>query len=144
MIRDRLWFGLAPDIKDPYRPIPLVSYLRRLASYYVDDQGRPIEDSNYYNGNRGPSPVARLRWSWLCRALPPDLILSARNLGNVDISSLPLNPMVKRLLEQNGFAEPHLHLGAAADFPLIWANLMHVFEVEEIEEETCESPGCLF
>lgn len=145
LIRDRLWFGpTTPDIKDPMPKIPLVNYLRNLVSDYVDDQGRPVEETTGYNGKKGPSPHARLRWSWLCRALPPDLLLAARDLGDADITSLPLNPMVKRLLEENGFAEPHLHLGAAADFPLIWANFMHVLEVEEVRKEACESPGAYF
>ena len=144
LIRDRLWFGSTPDITNPKPCIPLVAYLRTLASHYLDDQGRPVEGSTLDDGHRGPSPFARLRWSWLCRALPPDLLLAARGLRSTDISPLPLNPIVERLLEENGFAEPHLHLGAAADFSLIWANFMHVLEVEEVSEELCESPGASF
>ena len=144
LIRDRVWFGRKPHIEDPRPQIALVKYLRGLSSQYLDEQGRPVEESTRYNGHRCPSPLARLRWSWLCRALPPDLLLAARGVGNADISPLPLNPLVERLLEDNGFAELHLHLGAAADFSLIWANFMHVLEVEEIEKEACESPGACF
>ncbi len=144
MIRDRLWYGAPSDNGDPCRPTSLVSYLRRLASDYVDVQGRPFQQSDDYSDKGGRSPAARLRWSWLCRALPPDLILSARNPDKVSFPSFPLNPPVQRLLDEKGFAEPHLHLGAAADFSLLWANLMHHFEVEEFQEGSCESPGACF
>ena len=107
-------------------------------------RGRPVEESTLYGGHRGPSPFARLRWSWLCRALPPDLLLAARDFGNGGIVPFPLNPLIERLLREKGFAEPHLHLGAAAEFSLIWANFMHVLEAEEVRTDTCESPGACF
>ena len=52
--------------------------------------------------------------------------------------------MVKHLLEETGFAETHLHLGAAADFPLLWANIMHSLAVDEIDEKAMASPGASF
>ena len=143
-IRDRLWFGERPDLNGSQPRIPLVRYLRELSNNYLDRLGRPVEVSSQSTTNEGASPRARLRWSWLCRALPPDLLRTARRIGNADDLSSQLNPGVERLLRDSGFAETHLHLGAAADFSLIWANLMHSLAVEEVSENLLASPGASF
>ena len=143
-IRDGLWFGQTPDPGVTQPRIPLVFYLRRLSQQYLDSLGRPLEVPSQSTANEGPSPRARLRWSWLCRALPPDLLRTARNIGRADDLPFRLSPVVARLLRENGFAETHLHLGAAADFSLLWANLMHALAVEEVQEDSLASPGACF
>ena len=143
MIRDRVWFGERPNHENP-RPLPLAEYLRKLATHYLDALGRPVEASLQSNGQKAPSPRARLRWSWLCRALPPDLLRAAGDVQNADDSPFQLSPMVDRLLQERGFAETHLHLGAAADFSLMWANLMHALAAKEVTEKPFESPGACF
>ena len=55
-----------------------------------------------------------------------------------------LSPVVERLLREGGFAETHLHLGAAPDFPLLWGNLMHALAVEEVKKKSFASPGACF
>ena len=70
MLRDRVWFGENPNLENP-RPLPLADYLRKLSEHYLDAQGRPVDAALQSDGPKGPSPRARLRWSWLCRALPP-------------------------------------------------------------------------
>ena len=144
LIRDSLWFGSDPNIESPRPQLSLVKYLRNLTTHYLDNEGRPTGETtqDYYNNDRFPR--ARLRWSWLCRAIPPDLLLAAHGLANADGSPFPLSPMVQRLLQKNGFAELHLHLGAAPDFALIWANFMRALAVEEMNEDACESPGASF
>ena len=143
-IRDRLWFGETPDPGRAEPRISLVSYFRQLLEQYLDSQGRPVDQSSPSAGNGGPSPEARLQWSWLCRALPPDLLRAARGIGTADDSPFPLSPDVGRLLRENGFAETHLHLGVAADFSLLWANLMHALAVEEVPKDSLASPGACF
>ena len=143
-IRDRLWFGSDPWPDSDAQPVPLVLYLRRLADDYLDDQGRPVDLPSENNGRQYPSPRARARWSWLCRALPSDLVRVARDIGPADDSPFSLSPAVDRLLGENGYAETHLHLGAAADFSLLWANLMHALAVEEVSESSFASPGACF
>ena len=143
-IRDRLWFGSDPWPDSDAQPVPLVLYLRRLADDYLDDQGRPVDLPSENNGRQSPSPRARARWSWLCRALPSDLVRVARNIGPADDSPFSLSPAVDRLLGEKGYAETHLHLGAAADFSLLWANLMHALAVEEVSESSFASPGACF
>ena len=143
-IRDRLWFGEHHGSGVTQSPISLVRYLRRLSQQYLDTLGRPVKGSSRSTGNQSPSPDARLRWSWLCRALPPDLLRTARNIGCADDLPFPLSPGVERLLRDNGFAETHLHLGAAADYSLLWANLMRALAVKELPEDSLRSPGACF
>ena len=143
-LRDKLWFGSDPWRDSGPRTVPLVEYLRRLAADYLDPQGRPVDRSAEDKGLQGPSPPARVRWSWLCRALPPDLVRIARPIGPAGDSPFPLSPAVDRLLRESGYAETHLHLGAAVDFSLLWANLMHALAVEEVPANSFASPGACF
>ena len=143
-VRDTVWFGACPDRVDMHARMPLARYLRRLAEQYLDRLGRPVDVSAPRIGNEGPSPSARLRWSWLCRALPPDLLRTARGIVPADESPFSLSPAVDRLLREDGYAETHLHLGAAADFSLLWANFMRALAAEEIREDSLESSGACF
>ena len=143
-IRDRVWFGHFFECSKTQTTVTLVEYLRNLARMYLDPLGRPIEPSPQSAGPEGPSPHTRRRWSWLCRALPPDLLEVARSNEDAGNVADGVAPMVKRLLEENGFAETHLHLGAAAEFPLLWANIMHALAVDEIDEKAMASPGASF
>ena len=143
-IRDRVWFEPARDLDGRRAKGSLVRYLGRLSEQYLDTQGRPVDMPSPPSSRMGPSPSSRLRWSWLCRALPPDLLRTARNIGNADDPQFMLSPVVERLLREGGFAETHLHLGGAADFPLLWANLMHALALEEVREDAFASPGACF
>ena len=143
-IRDKLWFGVCREWVDRHEPTSLVRYLRWLPEQYLDALGRPVDASSSGIGNAGPSPRARVRWGWLCRALPPDLLRAAGGIRQADDSPFPLSAAVDRLLRESGYAETHLHLGAGADFPLLWANFMHALAVEEIRKDSLGSPGACF
>ena len=143
-IRDRVWFGPSPDSIGVQPRIRLVHYLRWLPEQYLDRLGRTVDMSSHAIRDEGPSPRARLRWSWICRALPPDLLRTARRIGPADDCPFPLSPAIDRLLREHGYAETHLHLGAAADFSLLWANLMCALAVEEVREHSLASPGACF
>ena len=142
-IRDKVWFEPPRDLENGRAKVPLVRYLRSLSDQFLDER-RPVEAPSSPSSGMGSSPNSRLRWSWLCRALPPDLLLTASNIKNADDPQLPLSPVVERLLQDGGFAETHLHLGAAADFSLLWGNLMHALAVEEVKESSLASPGAYF
>lgn len=144
IIRDKVWFGKEPNGWDQQTPVLLVDYLRNLSRQYLNKLGRPVDLSSQAIRNPGPSPSARLRWSWLCRALPPELLRTARCVPNPDEPPFQLIPSVERLLRESGFSETHLHLGAAVDFSTLWANLMHSLAVDEVGEKSFRSPGSCF
>ena len=143
-IRDRVWFSSSPDRVDLDARISLGRYLRRLSVQYLDALGRPIDVPSFRNGAGDASVRARLRWSWLCRALPSDLLRVARGVVPVDESPFLLGPAVDRLLQGGGYAETHLHLGAATDFPLLWANFMCALTSEEVPGDSLKSNGACF
>lgn len=148
-IRDKLWFD-SPNLDQKIsrkfsQPVPLVEYLRRLSRNYLDMQGRPVEVTASEIDDRGRAqPEARLRWSWMCRALPPDLLRVARGIMDADGNPFPLNPTMQQMLRDRGFAETHLHLGASPDFSLAWAGLMRGLVRSESKHSDFESFGASF
>lgn len=144
-IRDKLWFDSSNPAQTNYKPVPLLEYLRRLAESYLDKRGRPVEVLASEGDTYGrTAPEARLRWSWMCRALPPDLLRVARGVVDADGDQFPLSPVIQQMLRDRGFAETHLHLGASPDFSLAWAALMHGLTSNESKHLDFESPGACF
>lgn len=141
VIRDKLWFDSSNAEQKVSQSIPLSGYLRRLAASYLDVRGRPVEISELTSV---AAPEARLRWSWICRALPPDLLRVARGIVDPDGDPFPLTPLVQQVLHDQGFAETHLHLGASPDFSLAWAALMHGLTQDQSKYNDFESFGACF
>src|SRR5436853_182055 len=113
-IRDNVWFDSEmleqASSRDASlcRPISLLNYLKRLAESYLDRQGRPKDETKLEGGCAGPE--ARLRWSWMCQALPPDLLRVARGVTDPSSDPFPLSPIVQKMLQDRGFAEMDLNL----------------------------------
>ena len=145
-IRDRIWFHRSNPLDLDYlEPIPLSKYLLRLAATYLDIDGRPIETGvSGLNSHRNVGPGARLRWSWMCRAMPPDLLRTARGVADADEDPFPLTPVMQQMLLDRGFAETHLHLSASLDFSLAWAALMRTLAGNESRPSDFESLGACF
>lgn len=144
-IRDRLWFQKTLDSYPMLQPIPLVTYLRQLAESYLDIHGRPTEVAEPDSASReGVGAEARLRWSWMCRALPPDLLHAARGVADRNEDIFPLHPAMLQVLRDRGFAETHLHLGSALDFPLVWATLMRALTLSDSKHSDFRSLGACF
>jgi hypothetical protein len=151
-IRDKLWFDSSSlhqgsnKFANAYQTVSLVSYVRRLAENYVDIQGRPIVEATGADGDirERAGAEGRLRWSWMCQAFPPDLLRVARGVVDPDANPFCLNPNVDTMLRDFGFAETHLHLGAAIDFSLVWAALMRSLAGSESNHCDFESPGACF
>lgn len=147
-LRDRLWFRGTEQDRDP-APIALGSYLRRLANSFLrrsgtiavphvtqDPSGLPVNDLE---------SRARSLWRGLSFALPPDLFLAALD-GDVDPPCTVdlLQPVLARSLADRGFAEIHLHLGAALDFPLLWVATLRQIAELDCRPDAFASPGaCL-
>ncbi len=144
-IRDQLWFGSSSSDELRTKSIPLHEYLERLALSYLDILGQPTEIRTSGSDSGGhAAPEARLRWSWICQALPPDLLRVARGVVDADGNPFPLNPLIQQLLQDRGYAETHLHLGASPDFSLVWAALMRGLAKDESGPADFESFGAYF
>lgn len=70
--------------------------------------------------------LARRFWRWMEFAMPPDLLVAAHpdSVGNTD-SLQVMSPIISKLLLDRGYAEPHLHLGAALSFNSIWVAMQY-------------------
>lgn len=144
VIRDKLWFNSTNPNEIDYKPISLLKYIQRLAGIYLDTHGRPIQDGVDANNGCSVGPEARLRWSWMCRALPPDFLRTVKGIIDPDAHQFPLHPVIQQMLQDQGFAETHLHLGASPDFSLAWASLMRRLATSESKSSDFESFGAEF
>jgi hypothetical protein len=143
-IRDKLWFNSSNQDVEITKSVSLFDYLKRLAESYLDSNGRPSQDTSETDFHGYVGPEARLRWSWLCRALPPDFLRVLREVVDPDAHQFPLHPVIQQLLQDQGFAETHLHLGASPDFSLGWASLMWGLTKNESKHSDFENFGADF
>ena len=153
-LRDRLWFrsvaregeGEVEAFNLDWKlthPVAMGIFLKRLADSYLDHSG-DLRIASEKGGRDHTGALARLRWSWMCRALPPDLLRATRGLADPDGDALPLSPSMQCTLQEKGFAEIHVHLGADLDFPLCWAGLMRRLTSLETRYDEFKSPGACF
>lgn len=118
-IRDATWFR---DNVSPWS-ISLGDYLISLAEKYLKRSGghAALRTEPFIH-----EPLEHFRW--LSLLLPSDLLVAALFATNPDVDPASdhvdlLTPHLSRRLEQD-VAETHLHLNAAASFPLVWIGLM--------------------
>ena len=136
--------------------VPLHCYLRGLARLFLEAHGpvarpRSPDDAgprgSKIPGLAAPDPEphegpARWAWRWLSLALPPDLLLAglAGDRGapaDIDL----LSPTLRTQLDDGGYAEIHMHLGAGMDFPLLWLGALHAVASPETKAGAFASPG---
>ena len=151
--RDRLWY--APQSRQVNRPqsVNLGEYLQNLAHTYLKHRGSDAVPCLQWDRIFGKGldhdhfrkPVAREAWRWLTFALPPDLLLAAlgndRSIPN-EVETLAA-PWAQQLADL-GYAETHLHLGAAIDFRLLWAATMAGIRDSDVKPQWLASPGAAF
>ncbi|MFO0868347.1 MAG: hypothetical protein U0935_05315 [Pirellulales bacterium] len=146
-IRDLLWFG------EQRRPSPLHVVLRRLAAWALEYAGHaalPRLPEMLRAPQRNSAPdfaLARRWWRWLTFALPTDLLLAAlqhpSRPGEGPDATLLLAPQLGRRLSDAGFAETHLHVGAAIEFPLLWVRALHTIARPTTTPQHLASPGAV-
>jgi len=143
--RDRLWFPVELG-----EAVPLDRYLRELSHLFLrasDGVLRP-----WLRTERGDSDAlkksagrARQAWRWLTFALPGDLLAASWSLTDdapwqVDV----LAPVLARCLQDAGYAESHLHFGAAFDFSSFWIVALRAIANPAVCRESLQSPGGVF
>jgi hypothetical protein len=150
-LRDRVWYG-APGSEGG----PLHAYLRRHAAGLLRACGNVAEPRPSCDGaepetylpadsdDEEAMVVARRRWRWVTFALPADLILAGlageSPPGRVDT----LSPALRAILGDQGYAETHLHVGAAVSFPDLWASLMWTLAQPGCRADRFASSGAVF
>jgi hypothetical protein len=142
-LRDRTWF-----LDGSEERIPLHAYLRNLARSFLRDAGPeahpclPKTDRAERSNPDVHGALARSAWRWLSLAMPADLLLSAMGDAEHGPSRVQaLTPIVEKHLMDCGFAETHLHVGAAMDFEWFWALTMAGIGRPEIGHTAFGSPG---
>lgn len=143
-LRDRLWFE---DVSHGARS--LYDYLQRIARCFLRHDGTAavpsFDGDDFERAFDTRDARARSAWRWLSLALPPDLLFAALGDGTdcpIDVDCL--SPALARRLEDDGFAEVHLHLGAALNFPILWAAILHRIAAPSFRGDAFASPGaCL-
>src|SRR5205823_6599645 len=87
---------------------------------------------------------ARLAWRWLSFALPPDVLLAALKGDYASGAVEFLSPTLAQILRDKGYAEPHLHVGCALDFSLLWVSTLRAIAGPAIHARALQSPGGVF
>lgn len=123
-MRNSIWFG---DCIDGTRS--LTDYVKWLASRWLISRGANAEPKSPIRKQEKEAydPIARRAWRWMTFSMPGDLLLaglSQNGRGPVRVNML--SPAVEALLRNGGYAETHLHLGAALDFTTAWASAMNL------------------
>lgn len=141
-MRDKVWFGTSRQT------VRLHEYLRRIANEVLERRGSEAVPKLIDHSVVGELPTAprlperRRWWRWLAFALPPDLLLAAVGDGTQGLDTINLlSPGLERQLADQGFAETHLHLGAALDFPQLWVGAMHAIADSHVKATDFQSPG---
>lgn len=150
-LRDRVWFDHADA-----RGGPLAAYLRRHAAGLLRPAGafaepRPAADAaepEVYApvdaDDEDGMVAARRRWRWVSFALPPDLLLAGLAADPPPARVETLAPMLRAVLADRGYAETHMHVGAALAFPDLWASTQYTLARPECRPDQFGSSGAAF
>ncbi len=152
-MRDRAWFGPPVDSRCD-RPLSLGLFLVTLARLALEVHGATARPRPTSSPSRGPAPPrggladsatrARMAWRWLSFALPPDLLLAAlRDDARFPVAVETLSPQFAHRMLDHGYAETHLHLGAALEFGDLWVLLQRAIADAGVAEDAFRSPGAL-
>ncbi len=144
-IRDHLWFS-----KSDNKAVPLHHYLYRLAHDFLQPQGFSaiplLPRCLFPDGmdGRNYKPLARQTWWWLSVSLPPDFLLATlHDNGHQPDRIEVVSPLLNQQLIDHGYAEIHLHMGAAMDFRTLWTSAIVAIANPAFKENAFFSPSAL-
>lgn len=154
ILRDWLWFRRTPGATlDPgheEKPVSLVEYLRSVAHATLRFSGNVFRPkmppwTQERTSAEGGSADARARhfWRWVSFALPADLLMAAYGDDGGQAAEVEVvSPILARILADRGYVEPHMHMTAALDFPLLWISTLHaVADPAVVNAGSFRSPG---
>ncbi|WP_300673747.1 hypothetical protein [Desulfoluna sp.] len=144
-IRDQFWFG---DVQQQ----GMHAYLRRIAGEFLEASGDTavprftkslaLISPNYHTlSARKKNNTLR----WFSFAFPMDMLLGALDSpGQAPFNVDYISPQIFTDLRDKGFVEPHLHLGAAMEFPEFWVMTLNGLAEYGFEKGDFKSPGAEF
>ena len=146
--RDWLWF----DNTDKHKrsEVYLSQYLQRVAQATMSFSGNvfrpelpPWATEKSIGSSTSTDAQARRFWRWVSFSLPSDLLMAAHPSAQGNSNQIELvSPLLSRILHDHGYVEPHMHVGAAIDFPLLWISTLHALAMENIvSADSFYSPG---
>jgi hypothetical protein len=144
-LRDWLWFDGKTE-----KPMTMVEFVRTIADAALVFSGNvfrpktPPWAAQASHGSSGSSDARGRRfWRWVSFALPPDLLMAAHPApGAVSSEVELLSPILQSILRDRGYVEPHMHLGAAIDFSLLWISTLHAIgDPDMVTSDAFQNPG---
>jgi hypothetical protein len=142
-MRDYLWYTSLGN-----EETSLADFLALHSKRYLDTHGGktvPTLSSEDWKHPEASESQARTRWRWLSFALPPDLLISAHPDSQFSTAKIhKTSAFLRQMLAENGFAEVHLHVGAALEFHDYWVGLMYNLSRNETPVDAFESIGATF
>lgn len=144
-MRDLVWFG---SVDRAGCRIPLGSFVEKIARIYLRVEGTvAIPTWDHQIAGRRPEntrvTAGRDAWRWLSFALPPDLLLAGLADPFPPNSVAAVSSVLAAQLYQGGFAETHVHLGAAMSFATFWSSAIHAIADSHIKPDDLQSPGAV-
>ena len=143
-IRDAVWFPQTVRAR-PGEPVPLLSYLRSVSASLLEPRGQvaiPARRQPAQEEDQKTELTARRAWRWMSFALPPDLLIAGLRRGGEGPERVAvLSPVLERTLNESGYAETHLHLGAALDFATLWAIVQYRLADSELKSNAFGGAG---
>jgi hypothetical protein len=147
-LRDQVWHGVSSSGNlDAYLRHHAGGLLRRagdVAEPRPADDGAAAEVYCPADCDDEAMVAARRRWRWVSFALPPDLLLAALPCEHPPARVEPLSPLLRNRLADGGYAEAHVHLGAAIDFAHLWASLQFTLAQPDCRPDRFVSSGTVF
>lgn len=165
-LRDWLWFHREGDGEDgasrkrrvrrvhetrgDTKTVSLVDFLRSISHATLEAAGNvfrprmpPWTDHGAHSASGAADARARRFWRWVSFAIPPDLLMAAHGTsGSVAAEVEVVSPVLARILEDRGYVEPHMHVTAAIEFPLLWIACLHALaNPEKLGATSFQSPG---
>ncbi len=149
--RDHLWFGSGTS-DNKYQGPELYNYLRRLSHEFLELRGdhavpKFMENDTVYERESSFDVITRRNNTlrWFSFSLPMDLLLGAGNCDTCPPSKVEyLSSQMYKNLEDYGFAEPHLHVGASMEFPEFWVAVLNSIGAPLMKADAFYSPGAEF
>ncbi len=142
-LRDWLWFH-----RTDTRRFSMVEYLRFVSKATLGFSGNvfrpevPPWSKDAHASVGAADARARHFFRWVSFALPPDLLMAAHDTHGAVTAEVELvSPILARILHDRGYVEPHMHVTAALDFPLLWVGALHALAHPETGEKAFHSPG---